>query len=441
MNSSNTNTHSAQLIGRIVAATALLSSLCGCVNTTASSLQITAVSHSIAEGASTQLTAAGGVPPYTYSVYSGTGSVSSTSGVYTAATNGVITAPATSATSVVQAQDSNGNVAQLTLTITPIALSLTTTQSSVIPGATMQFVPSGGIAPYTFYLISGSGTLDTVGDYTAPSSTGTATVEVTDANGSVATANVTVTTEQTLAVTLSTSVIASGGTATVTTTGGSAPYIYTVLSGGGYVIGSTYTAQGSGAVTLQSTDALGNTGTISFTVGTNTDPIKLGSASASSTFPNVTVNWANILNNSTSSGCGTGAYQSLTYTTSVPSSLLTPPTITATLVDETTATAGEVTINQVVLTPLIVNASVKEGFPAAITVQLYNSSQGWFTVESNINTSQVGQIDSRGNYTLTFSAPQQASEIAITATAMSINNLLQGTAKYQFDLCGISVVE
>lgn len=71
----------------------------------------------------------------------------------------------------------------------PLALAPATSRSNLNTRTT--FVASGGTPPYTFAITAGSGTLDAVtGEFRAPSYPGAASVEVIDAAGAVATAEI-----------------------------------------------------------------------------------------------------------------------------------------------------------------------------------------------------------------------------------------------------------
>ena len=131
--------------------------------------------------------ATGGVEPYHYFLVTGEGSINEFSGVYTA--------PANAGNAIVVVEDSEGEDAYANVTVQGIDLNLTLSPSTatVNEGGTYQFSTSGGTAPYTYEVISGVGSINTkTGLYTAPQSTGSASIEVTDAQNEKSYASVTV---------------------------------------------------------------------------------------------------------------------------------------------------------------------------------------------------------------------------------------------------------
>jgi len=80
-------------------------------------------------------------------------------------------------------------------TIPPTStITLSPNPATVVINGTITFTASGGGSPYTFVLLNGSGTIDSItGTYTAPSATGSATVRVYDSTGLFADSAITVT--------------------------------------------------------------------------------------------------------------------------------------------------------------------------------------------------------------------------------------------------------
>lgn len=145
------------------------------------------------------------------------------------------------------------------------SLYISLSSSTVSRNGTVTLLAGGGTSPYYFSLYSGSGSVS--GDvYTAGSTAGSyATIEVTDSEGS--TAYGTIYTDSTITLNLSSSTISAGGTVTLSASGGTAPYTYSLVSGGGSISEDVYTAPEYGTTaTIQVADAQGAEGTASVTV-------------------------------------------------------------------------------------------------------------------------------------------------------------------------------
>ncbi len=155
---------------------------------------------------------------------------------------------------------------------TPLAISPATV--TVPMSGTVIFSATGGQTPYSFTLISGSGTIDTgTGLYTAPATAGTASVRVTDAQVAHSDAAVNITgTAGPLAISPTSVTMGPGGSLTFVATGGTAPYLFSLTasgSGSPSINSSTgaYTAGAStGTDTVQVQDALSATANATVTV-------------------------------------------------------------------------------------------------------------------------------------------------------------------------------
>ena len=213
----------------------------------------------IAANDSKTFTTTGGVPPYTYSLFSGTGTMTSYSGVFVAA--------GSAGTSVVHVTDSLGNISSATITINPV-LTISPTTMTVAVNDIATFTAAGGVSPYTVSFITGSGSVagSTV-HYTAPASSGTDTVQVVDSLGNSASATVTI--NPVLAIVPTPLFLAVTNNFLYSTTGGVGPFTYAVTSGGGTVGATTgyYTAPAStGTAIVTVTDSLGNTSASNITI-------------------------------------------------------------------------------------------------------------------------------------------------------------------------------
>jgi hypothetical protein len=198
--------------------------------------------------------------------------------------------PTTAGTSsfTVEVTDANSNTAThafSNVTIAPAALAITTTSlqgGNVNTPYSQTISATGGTTPYTFAISSGTLptglTLSSSGVISGtPTSTGTFTftVSVTDANSSTATqtySNISIG-AQLISITPTTLPAGTTGTAysqTITATGGTAPYTFTVTSGNlptglslstSGVISGTPSATGTFTFTVGVTDTNGSTAT------------------------------------------------------------------------------------------------------------------------------------------------------------------------------------
>jgi hypothetical protein len=122
--------------------------------------------------------AQGGVPPYTFQVLSGLGSINAQTGAYDSG--------AQVGTAVVKVTDAQNHTAQATVQIKN-RLVLSSNVISIEGGGTVNFTATGGVAPYAFSIVSGSGTLTANGadkaDLVAGLNAGIVQVEAKDAIG------------------------------------------------------------------------------------------------------------------------------------------------------------------------------------------------------------------------------------------------------------------
>jgi hypothetical protein len=156
---------------------------------TRSTLSIDPTDVTIPAGATLTFSADGGVPGYTYSVFSGGGSIDPATGEYTA--------PLAAGTAVVRVTDAAGATADTGITIEELmtGLSLSPLDITVVVNCEVQFTPVGGTGPTYTYAItdaqSGSPDINPgTGYYVAGSGVGTDEITVTDFLGATATAAV-----------------------------------------------------------------------------------------------------------------------------------------------------------------------------------------------------------------------------------------------------------
>ncbi|MGZ3971005.1 MAG: phage head spike fiber domain-containing protein [Mucilaginibacter sp.] len=206
----------------------------------------------VAGGGIATLIASGGVPPYVFSIESGSGTLSSvnttTSSLETSLVPGVIQ---------VKVSDALGNSASnyiqvlSKLSSVPTVLNIKTDQQ-------FYFGAQGGLAPYQFKIQSGTGSISSEGLYKAGSLPGTDVMRITDSLGN--TADATIVIYKNLQVLPTSKVILIGGTVQMSAVGGVAPYSYSITSGNGTINTSgLFTASSTaGSVVIHVTDSEGN---------------------------------------------------------------------------------------------------------------------------------------------------------------------------------------
>ncbi|MDB6076146.1 MAG: hypothetical protein JWO89_3786, partial [Verrucomicrobiaceae bacterium] len=251
------------------------------------------------------ITASNGAPPYTYSVSSGT----LPSGL-TLTTGGVLSGTPTSTTSQafdIRAVDANGCPGIISYTLAPTCPAISVAPAS-LPGGTVSsaysqtITASGGTAPYGWTLTGGSlpsglnlsatGVLS--GTPTTSAATGISlTVKATDNYGCQATSTYVLKICPVINITPSTLATASVGSAysqTLTASGGTGPYAWTVTSGtlptgltlsaSGVISGNPTTAVSSN-FTVQAMDVNGCPGTMSYVLAPSCPPIVISPATLS----------------------------------------------------------------------------------------------------------------------------------------------------------------
>ncbi|MEJ8803274.1 Ig-like domain-containing protein [Pontibacter sp. H249] len=350
-------------------------------------------------------------------------------GVAAASGNPVSVALASGSTKLVSVivTAQNGDAKTYTIAITrpfpPVFASISSsTNVSCNGGAngSATVTASGGTGPFTYSWLPSGGTDATASGLTA----GTYTVTVTDANGQTAKADITITQPTALATTGAQTNVScfgsSNGSATVSVTGGTAPYTYAWSPSGGNAATATGLAAGNYMVTI--TDAKGCTINRIFTI---TQPTELAATVA--TTPVTTVGGNTGTATVTATG-GTGAY---TYSwspsggTGATATGLTAGTYTLTIKDTNNCS---ITKTVTILEPTVTNV-------VAIT-KTATSPTNAATVGFNIVFDQPVTGVSAGNFTLTTSGVSGASIASVAAVnsttyAVTVNT---GTGSGQISL-------
>jgi plastocyanin len=193
-------------------------------------LTITPTSATVVPLTTQAFTAAGGTPPYTFSLV-GDGSIAPTGNPRT------YTAPGTAGSATLTVTDSRARTASAPITVTAV-LGITPSSTSIEVLGTVMLVATGGTPPYTSWTAAGGGSVPPSSDgptviYTAPSSPVVATVTVWDNAGIHADCIITVTPGQ-LAISPATITLQVGNTVIFSADGG-ASYTFEVLSGVGSI--------------------------------------------------------------------------------------------------------------------------------------------------------------------------------------------------------------
>lgn len=193
--------------------------------------------------------ASGGTPGYRYRLRSGGGSIDPATGLFTA--------PATAGECLVEVVDSGGRTASALVSVFEShALAIVPAAAALQIGAALQFEGAGGEPPYSFVLYSGVGSVSPAGLYLA-SAEGDAVVKISDGEGSVATAFVSVLAPAALTITPLSTTITAASTFQFVVLGGTPPYAFAVTAGLGSVNATgLYSAPpGATTATLRASDS------------------------------------------------------------------------------------------------------------------------------------------------------------------------------------------
>lgn len=164
----------------------------------------------------------GGIPPYTFQLLSGSGSVNPSSGVFVA--------PANPGTSVVRLQDSLYNYADVVITINP-DITISPVNPQIMVGNQVNFLGGGGVPPFDYSLLSGPGSIDNSGLYTANGGAGSAVIQVKDSKNTVKTTTVFVAAQ--IKFVEDPITVKSGNTKNILISGGVPPYTIQFRDTGG----------------------------------------------------------------------------------------------------------------------------------------------------------------------------------------------------------------
>jgi hypothetical protein len=145
-------------------------------------LAMAPLSNNILINNTIQFSASGGISPYTWSA-SGSGSIDSSSGLFTASSNA-------GAASVTVTDNFGVSTSAAVIVYSPLIVSSIT--QSLQPNTTLQMTASGGIAPY-IWSATGAGTINSSGLITAGANAGTMVVTATDSQLNQASETITVT--------------------------------------------------------------------------------------------------------------------------------------------------------------------------------------------------------------------------------------------------------
>ncbi|MFZ2281454.1 MAG: putative Ig domain-containing protein, partial [Prosthecobacter sp.] len=238
------------------------------------------------------LTASGGTASYTFTLASGalpTWATLSSSGVLSGTPNST-----TAATFTVRATDANGCSTTLSFTVTPVCPTVTITPASLATGTvgsaySQTLSATGGVAPYSSWTVT-AGTLPAgltlnastgviSGTPTASASPSTSvTVRVNDANGCQGSRAITFQICPVVSfspTTLTTATVGTSYSQTITASGGTGPYTFTLASGtlptwasltSAGVLSGTPNSTTTAIFTLRVTDANSCTSTLAYTL-------------------------------------------------------------------------------------------------------------------------------------------------------------------------------
>ena len=227
------------------------------VSCTTGSMTVTATASGSCTSGSATVNVTGGTPAYTYQ-WNPSGQTNQTA---TGLSTGTYTVTVTDAACIPHVQ-----TATVSVTTSSLTSSVTATPAICLAAnGSATVTPNGGTAPYTYAWSPTGGNNAVATGLTA----GTYTVSVTDATGCSGTATVVVTVSGGPTLTAAqTNVLCNGGasgTATVTPTGGTAPYTYAWSPSGGASSAATGLSAGTYTATITDANGCKNTQTVTIT--------------------------------------------------------------------------------------------------------------------------------------------------------------------------------
>ncbi|MCK6597619.1 MAG: hypothetical protein L6Q37_04585, partial [Bdellovibrionaceae bacterium] len=264
--------------------------LCGCTSQFDSQPTSNAGSgnFSLAENSTTiiinsqyTVTPTGGTAPFYYSIESSSVSASASGsirsdGVYTAPSQGNITV-------IIKITDSLGGTSKCFISVND-ELSVTYDTQYALAGSSNKSIlrARGGLPPYTWDIVSGYGVISQNGLFTPPATPGTTVIRLTDSRGVIRDLPIIVNPSLTIYPGSGDRFLAINSSLSLSASGGVPPYIYSLVSGPGMVIGNVLYGPTRGSagstVTVRVTDFFGNTSNGDFTI-VNPSPLSLSPAS------------------------------------------------------------------------------------------------------------------------------------------------------------------
>jgi alpha-tubulin suppressor-like RCC1 family protein len=388
-------------------------------------LAITPSAPRLIVGASTTFAGQFGMGTYTYSLTSGSGTLNSNTGAYTA--------PGAPGTATVRVTDSEGNTANASITIaSPVTIS--PTARNLLVHGNQTFTSSGGFNPKTFTIRSGGGSIGAgTGAFTAPGLPSATVVRVTDSAGNFAEATVTTAADLTISPTARN--LLTNANQAFSASGGFNPKTFSIQSGGGSIDSTTgdFTAPATpGTTVVRVTDNEGNfvqatvVTAAALTISPTTQNLIVDTNQAFSSAGGFNPKVYSIQSGGGSIVTGTGVF--------------TAPTTAGTTVVRVTDSVGNFTEATVTTAPaltitppeknLLVNASQTFGSVGGFNPKTFsilsgggviNATTGAFTAPATADTTVVRVTDSEGNFVQATVVTEAALTISPSARNLIVN--------------------